>query len=159
MAGTAQPPLCPPYEAAPRHSYGPHPEKTAKRSSRRMAAGGTGASWFETALMRLLTMRVRSLLRCDLPRRRRRADEVGGQLRVAHLGVLHRLLLHRTIAANTIRQRPQLHRGVHIEGRQQAEHGRGVLLVTRDRVALQPAIGAVGEDVERRAAQHLQLRE
>ena len=37
----------------------PHPEETAKRSSRRMAAGEIGASWFETPLTRLLTsMRV-----------------------------------------------------------------------------------------------------
>jgi hypothetical protein len=35
----------------------PHPEETAERSSRRMN-GTSRASWFETALARLLTMRV-----------------------------------------------------------------------------------------------------
>ena len=39
------------------NTTGPHPEEPAKRASRRMAAS-TGASWFETPLARLLTMRV-----------------------------------------------------------------------------------------------------
>src|ERR1700712_1866791 len=105
MVGTAQARLCPPYEATlRRHSHGPHPEETAKRSSRRMAAGEIGATWFETALTRLLTMRI-PLLRRDLARRRRRVDEVGGELGVADLGVLHRLLLHRAVATDAVRQR------------------------------------------------------
>jgi hypothetical protein len=36
----------------------PHPEELAKQASRRMAADAVGPAWFETALARLLTMRV-----------------------------------------------------------------------------------------------------
>jgi len=38
-------------------AYGPHAEERAEHASRRMAAGAIRASWFETALSRLLTMR------------------------------------------------------------------------------------------------------
>src|SRR6201999_4485831 len=59
----------------------------------------------------------------------------------------------RAIAANAVRQRQQLDRGVVCERRQQAKHGGDVLLVTCDQVALEPAIGALAEDVEGGAAQ------
>ena len=41
--------------------------------------------------------------------------------------------------------------------RQQAEHGRDVFLVARDQIALELAVGAVAENVERRAAQEAQF--
>src|SRR6266496_1994819 len=90
-------------------THRPHPEETAKRSSRRMAADEIGASWFSRGCeassgdgaSRLLTHEGR-LLRRDLARRGRRVDEVGGELGVAGLGVLHRLLLDRAVAADAI---------------------------------------------------------
>ena len=53
-----------------------------------------------------------ALLRRDLPRRGRRVDEIGGELRVARFGVLHRLLLHRAVAADAVGQRQDLDRGI-----------------------------------------------
>src|SRR5436189_93400 len=48
------------------------------------------------------------LLRRQLPWCGRRVDEIGGELRVARLGVLHRLLLDRAVATDAIRQRQYL---------------------------------------------------
>jgi hypothetical protein len=47
--------------------------------------------------------RESALFRRDLPRRRRRTHEIGGQLRVARFRVLHGFLLHRSVAADAIR--------------------------------------------------------
>ncbi len=69
-----------------------------------MAAGDIGASWFETREDALLTMRDEDLLRRDLPWRRRRIDQVGGQLLVARFGIRNRLLLHRAVAADAVGQ-------------------------------------------------------
>src|SRR3954454_23199283 len=53
-----------------------------------------------------------ALLRCDLAWRGRRADEVGGQLRVACLGVLHGLLLAGAVAADGVGQRENFDRRI-----------------------------------------------
>src|SRR5262245_36924037 len=53
-----------------------------------------------------------ALLRRHLARRRWRIDEVGRELLVARAGVLHRLLLHRAVAADAVGQRKQLDGGV-----------------------------------------------
>src|SRR3954470_12784269 len=98
-----------------------------------------------------------ALLRCDLAWRGRRADEVGGQLRVACLGVLHGLLLDRGVAAAAGGQRANFDGGVVRHRRQQAEHGGDVLFVAGDQVALELAVGAVAENVERRATQEAQF--
>ena len=45
------------------------------------------------------------------------------------------------------------------EWRQQAEHRGDVLFVTGDQIALQTAVGTIGEHVERRTAQNLQFRQ
>src|SRR5262245_55611521 len=82
------------------------------------------------------------LLRCDLPWRGRRGGEIGGELGVARLGVFHRLFLHGAVAADAVGQREQFDRGVVRDGRQQAEHGGDVLLVTCDQIALELAVGA-----------------
>src|SRR4051794_15749612 len=52
------------------------------------------------------------LLRSHLPRRRRRVDEIAGELLVARLGVLDRLVLDRAVAADAIRQRQYFYGGV-----------------------------------------------
>src|SRR6185295_8588412 len=98
-----------------------------------------------------------TLLRRNLPRGWRRIDEVGGELRVARLGICSRLLLHRAVAADAVGQRENFHRGVVGNRRQEAEYGDDVLLVTRDEVALELAVRAVAEDVQRRAAQEAQF--
>src|SRR5690349_19001819 len=99
------------------------------------------------------------LLRRHLARCRRRVDEVGGELLVARLGVLYRLLLHRAVAADAIRQREYFYGGVVRGLRQQVEYGGDVLLVACDQVALQLAVGAVAEHVERRAAKEAEFGE
>ena len=44
------------------------------------------------------------LLRRQLPRRRRRVDEIGGQLRVARFRIRYRFLLHRAVTADAVGQ-------------------------------------------------------
>jgi hypothetical protein len=61
----------------------------------------------------------RNLLRRDLPRCRRRVGEIGRQLRISRLGIPHRFLLHRPVAADAIRQREQFDRGIQ---RQRRKH-------------------------------------
>src|ERR1700686_457994 len=95
----------------------------------------------------LLTMRDWYLLRRDLPWRRRRVDEIGGQLRVSRFGILDRLLLYRPVAPDAIGQRQQLDRGFQRQRRQQTEHGGNVFLVAHDQVAFELAIGAVSEQI------------
>src|ERR1043166_2756396 len=50
--------------------------------------------------------------RCQLPRRRRRVGEIGSQLRVAGLGVLHCLLFDRAVAADAVGQRENFDGGI-----------------------------------------------
>src|SRR5262249_30141500 len=90
----------------------------------------------------------RTLLRRELARCGRRAGEIGGEFFVPCLHVACRLLLHRAIAANALRQREQLDRRIKIGRRQLAQHGRDVLLVGCDQAALEPAIPAVAKNVE-----------
>src|SRR4029079_5817399 len=99
------------------------------------------------------------LFRRDLPWCGRRTDEVGGELRVARPGILHRLFLHRAVAADAIRQRENFGRGIGGDRRERAWRGRDVLFVARDQVALELAIGGLAEEVERRAAQALHFGE
>ena len=95
-------------------------QRLAKPMIARATAGGHGQGARQPVLRTARTApgdhhrmtRQSALLRRDLPRRGRRVDEVGGELRVARLGVLHRLLLHRAVAADAVGQRQQFDRGV-----------------------------------------------
>src|SRR5438132_1641397 len=69
------------------------------------------------------------LLRSELPWCRWRAGEIGGKLRVARLCVLHRLLLHRAVAADTVGQRQEFGRRIDRGRRYQSEHVPDLLLV------------------------------
>ena len=99
------------------------------------------------------------LLRRLRHRNRRGIGELSRQLRVARLGVLHRLLLDRAIAADLVRQRQHVHRGVVRPRRQHRKHGRHVVLVAGDQFALELAVRVIAEQIERRAAQAAQLRQ
>ena len=94
-----------------------------------------------------------ALLRRDLARCGRRVDEVGGELGLSRFRVLYRLLLHRAVAADAVGQRENFNRGIVGDRRQQAEHGGDILLVARDEIAFELAVGALAEDVEGGAAQ------
>ena len=52
----------------------------------------------------LSTLQQFALLRRDLPWRRWRVDEVGGELRVARFRIRDRLLLDRAVAADAVGQ-------------------------------------------------------
>src|SRR5262249_29425481 len=62
------------------------------------------------------------------------------------------------VAADAIGRRQQLRRSRDIDRRQQRQHGRQVLLVASNQVALELAVRIACEDVERGGAQEAQLR-
>src|SRR5437763_65170 len=92
----------PPGERAMREI--PHPEE---RPSGRVSKdeGPSVASWVRDACFAGSSPEGRELLRRHLARCGRRVDEVGGELLVTCLGVLHCLLLHRAVATDAIGQR------------------------------------------------------
>ncbi len=90
---------------------------------------------------------------------RRRIDEIAHQFVIPLARIGHRLLLHRTITANAVGQRQQLDRGVDALRRQLVEQERDILLIPRDQIAFEAAVGGIAEHIQRRAAQHPQLCE
>src|SRR5258708_37673124 len=73
-----------------------------------------------------------TLLSRDLPRRRRRAREIGGQLRMARLWLLRGFFLHRALAADAIRQLENFEGGIERQRRKHFEHVGDVLLISND---------------------------
>src|SRR5262249_54612945 len=100
-----------------------------------------------------------ALLRRELPWRWRRAGEIGDQLGVAFPDLGGGLLLHRTVAADAIRQRQQFEGGLRCDRRQRSEHGCDILFIGRDQLALELAVGAARKNVERGAAQEAEFRQ
>jgi hypothetical protein len=77
-------------------------DKTAQRVYADFSRGAVGSKLVGTTL-RAFAHPV-ALLRRNLPWRRRRVDEVGGQLRIARLGIRNRFLLDRAVAADSVGQ-------------------------------------------------------
>src|SRR5258708_16267671 len=94
-----------------------------------------------------------TLLSRDLPRRRRRAREIGGQLRMARLGLLRGFFLHRAVAADAIRQRENFDGGIERQRRKHFEHVGDVLLISSDQLPLELPVAPVAKTADRRATQ------